>query len=435
MTNLYSREAEEALIGCLLLDGEYEKVDGVVFREDFYLEELKKIYTAIALLHSNRNPITMQSVSIQLENFNELKEVGGPEYLAALQNSVHVSVNLDYYANEVRRMSSLRKVMAAGKAIQALAHETDKDLSVILEQAQKHVYDINNTYIQRRFSHISDSLGVAYTALIEAQKKEEASPRIQTPFRELNSILNGGFGASDLVIIAARPSIGKTAVALAMAKYASDKCVGIISLEMSSQQLATRLLLSQAKMDVSKAMTGNMTEEEIDALPMYIDQLNNSKIYIDDGMVSSVSELRAKARRMKMDHGLDILFIDYLQLMTSGGSAANRVQEISEISRGLKLLARELNIPIVALSQLSRGVEGRESKRPRLSDLRDSGAIEQDADVVMMLYRDDYYNSKTKQKNILEILVQKHRNGPLGDVEVYFNRDRQEFRDLYYGAQ
>jgi replicative DNA helicase len=314
-----------------------------------------------------------------------------------------------------------------------LGYEEEKEVETLLESAEKEIFDISQTFLKDRFTSIKEVLGMRFeefAKLHEAEDKD-AVRGIPTHFKDLDRIL-GGFQSSDLVVVAARPSMGKTALSLTFALNAalsSKKTIGIFSLEMSKEQLVDRMFAAQLAVDSWKLQKGRLSDEDFQRMGPVMDELSNASIFIDDSVGASISELRAKARRLQMEHGLDMIIIDYLQLMSTGNPAysANRVQEISEISRSLKALAREMHIPILALSQLSRGVEARNEKRPILSDLRDSGAIEQDADVVMMLYRDDYYNEDSDFPGVTEVWIRKHRNGPIGHVDLRFDKTQMRF--------
>ena len=433
-----SPEAERAVLGSILLDKDaLLKVVDLLESEDFYHDHHRFIYEACTELFRKSEPVDIVTISTKLQAQENLETVGGPEYLATLQNEVPIATHIFQYAQLVKHSSTLRKLVKAGNEIMGLGYDSEKPVEDLLELAEKRVFSISQTFVKDRFIPVKEILEASYKKFCEIHDNPELAnqSRIATSFRDLDDKLNGGFNPSDLVIIAARPSMGKTALALAIAQNAAikeTKRIGLISLEMSKEQLVERMFCSLLQVDSWKLHKGKLMEEDFDRMGPVMDQLTNAPLYIDDSMGSSILELRSKARRLQMESGLDLLFIDYLQLMSgpSNFSSGNRVQEISDISRGLKELARELHVPIIALSQLSRSVEARPDKRPILSDLRDSGAIEQDADVVMMLYRDDYYNEDSEAQNELEINVIKHRNGAVGRVNLYFDRSRMEFQDL-----
>lgn len=428
-------EAERSVLGCLLLDKEsILKIADFMDPKDFYHDHHRFIYEAVLDLFHRSEPVDLVTVSTKLQSLNRLETVGGPEYLAELQNEVPVSTHIFQYAQIVKHRSTLRKLIGAGNEITGLGYDSEKSVEELLEEAEKRVFEISQTFLKNRFIPIKDILNASYERFSEIHENPELANknRISTSFKDLDSKLNGGFNSSDLIIIAARPSMGKTAFALAVAMRAAidqKKKIGVISLEMSKEQLVERMFCSELEVDSWKLHKGKLEDSDFERMGPVMDKLSNASIYIDDAMGNSIVELRAKARRLQMEHGLDMLVVDYLQLM-SGKNPLNRVQEISEISRSLKELARELHVPVIAISQLSRSVESRPDKRPVLSDLRDSGSIEQDADVVMMLYRDDYYNEDSEAQNELEINVIKHRNGAIGRISLFFDRSRMKFADL-----
>lgn len=435
----HAPEAERSFLGCLLLDKD-RILDVVDFMspEDFYHDHHRYIYEAIMFLFQQSQPIDMTTVATQLHVDKKLDIIGGPEYLAELQNEVPVATHVFQYGQLVKHRSTLRKIIKAGQEITALGYDAQRTAEELLEEAEKRVFTISQQFIKNRFVPIREILDSTLEKYSEIQENPHlaGANRVTSSFKGVDNKLNGGFNPSDLIIVAARPSMGKTALSLHMAMKASiqeGKRVGVISLEMSKEQLVERMICSELNIDSWKLHNGKYSDDEFASFGNKLDPLWKAPIFIDDSMGASISELRAKARRLQMEQGLDMIVIDYLQLM-SGGSGGNnignRVQEISEISRSLKALARELHIPIIALSQLSRSVEARPDKRPILSDLRDSGSIEQDADVVMMLYRDDYYNEDSELQNQIEVNIIKHRNGAVGRVSLYFDRAKMEFRDM-----
>ncbi len=431
-------DAERAVLGSLLLDKDaIIKISDFLESGDFYHDHHRFIYEAVLDLFQSSEPVDLVTVTTKLQGRNKLETVGGPEYLAELQNEVPTSTRIFKYAELVKNSSTLRKLIKAGNGITALGYDADKSVEQLLESAEKKVFGISQSFVKERFVPVKEILESRYEKFCEIHENPELANknRISTSYQQLDDKLNGGFNPSDLVIVAARPSMGKTALSLCIAQNVAiknQKKVGIISLEMSKEQLVERMFCSLLEVESWKLHKGKLMEEDFDRMGPVMDQLTTAPIFIDDSMGNSIIELRSKARRLQMECGLNLLIIDYLQLMSGGGQTGfgNRVQEISDISRGLKELARELHIPVVALSQLSRSVEGRPDKRPVLSDLRDSGAIEQDADVVMMLYRDDYYNEDSEQQNQLEVNIIKHRNGGIGRVGLNFDRSRMKISDL-----
>jgi replicative DNA helicase len=438
----HSLEVERSTLGSLLLDKEaVTRVSDFLFPDDFYHESHGQIYQAIFDLYDRRSPIDLLTVSNLLEERKQLDLIGGASYLASLMNEVPTATHIWEYAMIVKQKSTLRKLIKAGDIISGLGYNQTDALEELLEQAEKSLFTVSQTFLKDRFVHIKEILNATYDKITELHdpKTKDKYRGIPTGFRDLDGLLSG-LQPSDLVILAARPSMGKTSLALNMAQNIAKKgySVGLISLEMSKEQLVERMFCSLLEVDSWKLRTGKLTEDDFMRIGGIMDELYSMKIFIDDSVGNSIPELRAKARRLQMEHGLHFLIVDYLQLMTAGGKGfnqTNRVQEISEISRALKGLARELKIPILALSQLSRAVELRPSKIPQLSDLRESGAIEQDADVVMMMYREDYYEEDSERPGVTDIFIRKHRNGPTGRIEVAFKKEQMRFLTIEKGRR
>ncbi len=430
----HSLEVERSTLGCLLIDKEaITKIADFLLADDFYHESHALIYQTIFDLYDRRQPIDLLTVSNLLEERKRLDQIGGASYLATLANEVPTATHVFQYAMIVKHKSTLRKMIKAGDAISGFGYNQTEPIEELLDQAEKSLFSVSQTFLKDRFVHIKEILSATYDKITELHDPttKDKYRGIPTGFRDIDALLSG-FQPADLIILAARPSMGKTALALNMAQNIAKKgySCGIISLEMSKEQLVERMFCSLLEVDSWKLRTGKLTEEDFMRIGGIMDELYSMKFYIDDSVGNSIAELRAKARRLQMEHGLNLLIIDYLQLMSAGKSGfgqTNRVQEISEISRSLKSLARELRIPILALSQLSRAVELRPSKVPQLSDLRESGAIEQDADVVMMMYRDDYYEEDSAKPGITDIYVRKHRNGPIGHIEIAFKKEQMRF--------
>jgi len=430
----HSLEAERSTLGSLLIDKDaIIKIADVLAAEDFYHEKHEMIYRAVVEIFEKRNPIDVLTVTAHLEDKKELDQIGGASYIAELTAEVPTASHIFQYATIVKQKSVLRKLLKAGDTITGLGFNETEEIENLLEEAEKSLFNVSQTFIKDRFVHVKEILSMTYEKLADLHDPEskEKYRGIATGYRDLDNILSG-LQPSDLVIIAARPSMGKTAFALNISENIAKegKAVGIISLEMSKEQLVERMFCSLLGVDSWKMRTGKLTDEDFSKIGGIMDELNSMKLFLDDSVAGSIAELRAKARRLQMEHGLDVLIVDYLQLMSAGKSGfgqTNRVQEISEISRSLKSLARELRIPVIALSQLSRAVELRPSKIPQLSDLRESGAIEQDADVVMMLYREDYYEEDSDRAGITDIYIRKHRNGPTGHIELGFKKEQMKF--------
>ena len=432
----HSLEAERSVIGSLLVDKDaIIKVSDFLKAEDFYHDAHKIIFEGIVSLYDKRVPLDIVTLSSYLEDANHLQVIGGSSYLAELANEVPTSTHIFQYGTIVKQKSVLRKLILAGDTIKGLGFKENEDVEGLIDRAEKALFNVSQLHIEDKFVHVKDVLSKTYEKISDLHDPEAKDKYrgISTGFRDLDNILSG-FQPSDLVVLAARPSMGKTALALNIAQNMAKKgtSIGLISLEMSKEQLVERMFCSLLSVDSWKMRTGKLSDDDFARIGNIMDEMNNMKIYIDDTVGGSISELKAKARRLKMEQGLDILIIDYLQLMSGSGSAyqSNRVQEISEISRSLKELARDLSIPILALSQLSRAVEMRPSKVPQLSDLRESGAIEQDADVVMMLYREDYYEEDSARPGLTDVYIRKHRNGPIGRIELSFKKEQMKFVNI-----
>lgn len=433
----HSSEAEKSVLGCIMIEkNAILKIADFLFPEDFYYDIHGIIYAGMLELFAKRSPIDLLTVHNWLKDNGKIEEIGGQSYLEELCNEVLTASHVYQYALIVKQKSTLRKLIHSGSAIAGLGYKEDEDVDELVDEAEQELFKVSQNFMRNRFVHVKDILSGTYEKISDLHDPQAAEKYkgLATGFRGLDHILTG-LQASDLVILAARPSMGKTAFALNMGLNVAlkGKTVGIISLEMSKEQLVERLFVSLLGVDSWKMRTGQLTQEDFMRMGQVMDQLNNCKIFIDDSPGSSTAEMRAKARRLQMEHGLDLLIVDYLQLMSlgrGGFSITNRVQEISEISRSLKALARELHIPILALSQLSRAVEQRPVKIPQLSDLRESGAIEQDSDVVLMMYREDYYEEDTDRQGITDIYIRKHRHGMVGRAELLFKKEQMRFFDI-----
>ena len=433
----HSLEAEQTVLGALLMDPEaVVKVSDLLSPEDFYEPTYRLIYEAIHSLYQSHQPVDIVTVTTKLSDDKKIQAVGGSAFLADLAMKVPTSAHIYKYAQIVKTKAVHRRIIRAGDEIKALGFEVDKDVPALLEQVEKTVFGISTTFLKEKFVHIREILSARYEKFAEMHETKDSNSikGVPTGFQALDFKLSG-FQPSDLIILAARPSMGKTSLALNVAQNAAikhGKSIAIFSLEMSKEQLVDRLFASMLGVDSWKLQKGKLEDRDFQNMGPIMDDLAKANIFIDDSMGSSIPELRAKARRLQMEHGLDLIIIDFLQLMSTGnaGYTGNRVQEISEISRSLKMLGRELKVPIVALSQLSRAVESRPGNIPQLSDLRESGSIEQDADVVLMMYREDYYEEDSDRPGITDIYVRKHRNGPTGRVELMFKREQMRFYDI-----
>jgi len=431
-------EAERSVLGSLMLDKDaIIKVANLIRIGDFYKDDHNMIYEAMVELYEKREPIDVLSLSNRLEEKNQLDKVGGSSYLTSLVNSVPSSSNVEHYAKVVQKKSTLRKLITASGEITEMGYKESEDVEKILDEAEQKLFSVSQKYIKQDFISIKSILESAFNRIDELHKGDHKMRGVPCGFPDLDNLL-AGFQKSDLVIIAARPSIGKTSLALDLARQIAVQQkvpVGIFSLEMSSDQLIDRMLAAQSGVDLWRLRTGRLKSEDGDDDFQKIGEamgiLSEAPIFIDDAGSSNVMEMRTMARRLQSEHNVGVIIVDYLQLMegrSSGGD--NRVNEISEISRALKQLARELNIPIIALSQLSRAVESRSPQIPKLSDLRESGSIEQDADIVMFLYREDREKPDTPNKNIIELHIAKHRNGPVGKISLYFDERITSFKSL-----
>ncbi len=426
-------EAEEALLGSVFIDNNgLLKIVDFVSPDDFYGPANGIIYDVILSLFNRKSPIDLITATEELEKRGQLENIGGATYLSKIVNSVPTASHIVQYASIVRDKKILRDLIITANDISAFGYGgEDENVDITLDKAEQALFGISQKSLRQHFIPLKDMLVETFDRIDYLNKNKGELRGVPTGFADLDFIL-GGLQKSDLVILAARPSMGKTSLALSIALNAACKSkttVGIFSLEMSKDQLAERLLASTAQVDAWRLRTGNLREDDFPLIGEAIDTLDKAPIFIDDTATISIMEMRAKARRLKMENDLGLLIVDYLQLMGSQNSD-NRVQEVSDISRSLKGLARELNVPILVLSQLNRAVEARPDKKPLLADLRESGSIEQDADVVMFLYREDYYNRDTERKNIADIIVRKHRNGPTGEVNLYFISEQMKFVDL-----
>ncbi len=427
-------EAEQAVIGSMLTDSDaVTSAIEVLKSEDFYREDNKEIYEAILNLYNRSEPIDIITVKAELESMGKFEQVGGLEYLAELPDKVPTTANAMKYIKIVEEKSTLRRLIKTANEIIELGYSPTEEVDDIMEGAEKKIFNIMQEKNQKGYSPLKDVLVESFTKLEELYNRKQHITGVPSGFIELD-YRTAGFHGSDLVLIAARPAMGKTAFALNIATYAAVKAnipVAVFSLEMSKEQLVNRILCSEAMVDSNKVRTGKLEEDDWTKLAEAIGPLSEAEMYIDDTPGINIMEIRAKCRKLKLEKNIGLVVIDYLQLIQGtnkrGGS---REQEISEISRSLKILAKELNIPVIALSQLSRAAEQRPDHRPMLSDLRESGAIEQDADIVMFLYRDDYYNEDSEKKNIAEVIIAKHRGGSTGTVELLWLGNYTKFVNI-----
>ena len=427
-------EAEQAIIGSMLTDKDAViSAIEVLKKEDFYREDNKAIYEAILNLYNRSEPVDIITVKAELESMGKFEQVGGLEYLAELPEKVPTTANASKYIRIVEEKATLRRLIKTANEIIELGYNPAEEVEDIMESAEKKIFEIMQDKNQKGYAPLKDVLVESFNQLEELYNRKQHITGVPSGFVELD-YRTAGFHGSELILIAARPAMGKTAFALNIATNAavhSQTPVAIFSLEMSKEQLVNRILCSEAMVDSNKVRTGKLEEEDWTKLASSIGPLSEAEIYIDDTPGISITEIRAKCRKLKLEKNIGMVVIDYLQLIQgSGRRNGSREQEISEISRSLKILAKELNVPVIALSQLSRAAEQRPDHRPMLSDLRESGAIEQDADIVMFLYRDDYYNPDTEKKNIAEVIIAKHRGGSTGTVELLWLGSYTKFVNL-----
>ncbi|MFA4966600.1 MAG: replicative DNA helicase [Candidatus Margulisiibacteriota bacterium] len=423
-------QAEQSVIGSMLIDKTaIVKAIENMKSDSFYRDAHRFIFESIMDLFDRGEPVDLVTVTETLRKNGKLEAVGGSVYVADLINSVPTAANFDYYARIVEEKATLRRLIDAGTQIVQNAFDQPENVDQIIDHAEKSIFNIAMKRVHEGFHKIDSVLKNVLDRIDRLYGKKEHITGIPTGFADLDN-LTAGFQNSDLIIIAARPSVGKTALALNMAQNMAIKFgipVAIFSLEMSKDQLAQRMLCSEAEIDALRLKTASLPDTGWKKLTRALAKLSEAPIYVDDSASATAMEIRAKCRRLKMEKGLGAVIIDYLQLMSGRGRVENRVQEISEISRSLKTLARELDIPVIALSQLSRAVEQRTDRIPRLSDLRESGEIEQTADLVMFIHREDYYNPQSERGNIAEIIIAKQRNGPIGSIELVFRKDVTKF--------
>ena len=428
----HNLEAEEAVLGSILIDREaIGHVATFLHAEDFYRERNRAIFAAALNLFDRREPTDILTLKDELERAGKLEEIGGAAYLASLSANVPTAVHAEYYARIVERTAVLRRLIGAAGQIAAIGYEPTDDVDSALDRAEQALFAVSQRRQSKDYVSLSEALREYFETIDFLHEHKGEVVGVPTGFRDLDQ-MTGGLHPSDLIIIAGRPSVGKTSFVLTLAHHAAVKAqvpVGIFSLEMSVEQLVQRLVCSEAAVDAHRLRTGFIDEYEWHRISHAFGVLSEAPMYIDDTANVTALELRAKARRMKAEHDIKLLVVDYLQLM-QGRGRENRVQEVSEISRSLKGIARELDIPVIALSQLSRAVESREGHRPMLSDLRESGSIEQDADIVIFIHREELYKRDTERKNIADVIVAKHRNGPIGDIALRFFPAQTRFADL-----
>ncbi|WP_045519093.1 replicative DNA helicase [Neobacillus niacini] len=427
-------EAEQAVLGAIFLEPSSLTVASeILIPEDFYRAAHQKIFNAMLKLNDEGKVVDLITVTEELAAAKLIEDTGGVSYLSELASSVPTAANIEYYGRIVEEKSLLRRLIRTATEIASDGYSREDEVEALLSEAEKNILAVAQRKNAGAFHNIKDVLVRTYDNIEEMHNRVGEITGISTGFAELDR-MTAGFQRNDLIIVGARPSVGKTAFALNIASNVAIKTgenVAIFSLEMGAEQLVMRMLCSEGNIDAQRLRTGSLTDDDWGKLTMAMGALSNSGIFIDDTPGVRISDIRSKCRRLKQEHGLGMILIDYLQLILGSGRAGeNRQQEVSEISRSLKQLARELQVPVIALSQLSRGVEQRQDKRPMMSDIRESGSIEQDADIVAFLYRDDYYDKESENKNIIEIIIAKQRNGPTGTVSLAFVKEYNKFVNL-----
>ncbi len=429
-------EAEQSVLGAMMIEREaISKVSEILRPEDFYREAHRLIYNAMLELFNKNDAVDLVTVVEVLRRDEKLEAAGGIAYVTALANSVPTAANVVYHARIVEEKALLRQLINTATYVAGMGYEANEEVAVIMDKAEKMILEVANRKAGQEFASIKNIIFDVFDKVSELYSAKGGITGLPSGFKDLDK-LTSGLQPSDLILIAARPSMGKTAFVLNIAQNVAikeKKAVAFFSLEMSKEQLVQRMLCAEAPIDAQRLRIGELENNDWDKLVRAADRLAAAPIFIDDTAGITVMEMRSKSRRLKVEHDLQLIIIDYLQLMQGGTGSSrseNRQQEISEISRSLKALARELKVPVIALSQLSRGVESRQVKKPMLSDLRESGSLEQDADIVAFLYREDYYDPETERKNITDIIVAKHRNGPVDTVQLFFHKQFTKFSDL-----
>jgi replicative DNA helicase len=434
-------EAEQAVLGAMMLEREaLAKVVDILYPEDFYRESHRLIYGVMQELFAKNEAVDMVTIVEILRRNEKLEQAGGVAYVTALANSVPTAANLVFHARIVEEKSLLRRLINTSTGIASMGYEANEEIAVIMDKDEKDILEVSSRRTSQEFASIKSIIMDVFDRVSELYESKGGVTGLATGFKDFDK-LTSGLHPSDLILIAARPSMGKTAFVLNIAQHVAVRerqPVAFFSLEMSKEQLVQRLLCAESPIDAQRLRIGELENKDWEKLVKAAERLSSAPIFLDDTPGITVMEMRSKARKLKIEHGLKLIIIDYLQLMQGGSGSSrseNRQQEISEISRFLKGLARELKVPVIALSQLSRSVESRQVKRPLLSDLRESGSLEQDADIVAFLYREDYYDAETENKNITDIIIAKHRNGPIDTVKLFFHKQFTKFSDLSRAQQ
>ena len=429
----HNLEAERSVLGAILIHNDAFNVAAeLVDSGDFFRDAHRRVFDTMVDLNERGQAIDLVTLKDELGRSGDLDDVGGAAYIAALVDGVPRSTNVEHYARIVKERATLRNLIQSANRILGMAYRAEEDADTLLDQAEQEIFSIAEGRIHTGFVPLSDLVQGSFTAIEQLQEHKGLVTGVPSGFVDIDN-LTSGFQPADLIIIAARPSMGKTSFALNVAQHVgikTDRSVGLFSLEMSKEQLFMRMLTAEAEVDSHRFRGGFLSERDYGRLSTALGRLADAKVFIDDSAGLGVLEMRAKARRLKAEHGLDLLVIDYLQLMQGRGRFENRTQELASISRALKALAKELNVPVLALSQLSRAPESRSDRRPQLSDLRESGALEQDADVVLFIFREEQYNPTPENENLAELIIGKQRNGPTGTVRLAFLKQHTRFANL-----
>jgi replicative DNA helicase len=426
----HNRQAEEAVLGSVLINPEsYYDVAQILDADNFYIIRNRWIWEVFTYLHENRSPIDILTLSEELDNRKQLEEVGGQPYLMALVNQTPSSLNAQAYAKIVEETSVRRRMLAAANEMAKLAYQEEKDIDSILNNAEQSVFNLSEKRIRRDLQPIQAVVSEYYDRVSVQSARSDEIFGVPTGLVDLDRLL-GGMQKSDLLIVAGRPASGKTGFLLTVAKNAAvihKKHVAMFSLEMSNEQLVQRMIAQETNINTQRLRSGRIEEDEWDSFTKAVETLSNSKIFLDDTPALTPMQMRTKCRRLHLEHHIDLILVDYIQLMSGDTRTDNRVQEVSYISRNLKTLAREINVPVLAAAQLSRAVEQRSDKKPMLSDLRESGSLEQDADIVMFIHKKEDDLAETERSQLVELMVSKHRNGPTKDIELIFLKDLAQF--------
>ena len=429
----HNLEAERSVLGAIIVHNDAFNVAAeLIDSKDFFRDAHRRVFDTMVGLNERGQAIDLVTLKDELARSGRLEEVGGAAYIAALADGVPRSTNVEYYARIVKERATLRNLIGSANKIVGMAYRAEQDADTLLDQAEQEIFAIAEDRIHTGFVPLKDLVEDSFTTIEKLQEQKGLVTGVPSGFLDIDK-LTSGFQPADLVIVAGRPSMGKTSFVLNIAQYVglkTDRSVGFFSLEMSKEQLFIRMLTAEAKIDAQRFRTGYLSEQDYGKISTVLDRLSEAKVFIDDSFGMGVLEMRAKSRRLKAEHGLDLLVVDYLQLMQGRGRFENRNQELAAISRSLKALAKELDVPVLALSQLSRAPESRSDRRPQLSDLRESGALEQDADLVMFIFREEHYNPTPENENLAELIIGKQRNGPTGTVKLAFIKQHTQFKNL-----